>query len=187
MTYYGAKELAASFRTVRKNTLTIAEEIGEEQYGFSATPDSRTVAQMLIHIAMGPDFTRHLHDTLHLSTLEGFDFMTYFGERMAEEQKPRNKAQILAMLTEGGELFAKWLDGLSDEFLGEQVSFPAGMVPPVKSRFEMILGVKEHEMHHRAQLMMLERMIGIVPHMTRAMMARIAEMQAMKAAAASTK
>ena len=32
----------------------------------------------------------------------------------------------------------------------------------------MLLGVKEHEMHHRAQLFLIERMVGIVPHLTRA-------------------
>jgi len=36
------------------------------------------------------------------------------------------------------------------------------------TRFEMLLGVKEHEMHHRAQLFLIERMVGIVPHLTRA-------------------
>ena len=43
-----------------------------------------------------------------------------------------------------------------------------------KSTFEMLLGVKEHEMHHRAQLFLLERMVGIVPHLTRARMERMA-------------
>jgi len=37
----------------------------------------------------------------------------------------------------------------------------------MKSRFEMLLGTKEHEMHHRGQLMMIERLLGIVPHLTR--------------------
>jgi uncharacterized damage-inducible protein DinB len=27
--------------------------------------------------------------------------------------------------------------------------------------------MKEHEMHHRGQLMLIERMLGIVPHLTR--------------------
>jgi uncharacterized damage-inducible protein DinB len=40
--------------------------------------------------------------------------------------------------------------------------------PPSKTRFEMLLGVKEHEMHHRGQLMQMQRMIGQVPHLTRA-------------------
>ena len=34
MTYYGAKERARSFRTVRNNTIEIAEEIPEEKYAF---------------------------------------------------------------------------------------------------------------------------------------------------------
>jgi uncharacterized damage-inducible protein DinB len=45
----------------------------------------------------------------------------------------------------------------------------------------MLMGVKEHEMHHRGQLMLMERMLGITPHLTRANQARMA---AMKAAAA---
>jgi uncharacterized damage-inducible protein DinB len=48
------------------------------------------------------------------------------------------------------------------------------MTPPAKCRFEMILSVKEHEMHHRGQLMLIERLLGIVPHMTREMRSRLA-------------
>jgi uncharacterized damage-inducible protein DinB len=47
----------------------------------------------------------------------------------------------------------------------------------------MILGVKEHEMHHRGQLMLIERMVGIVPHLTREGQARMAAMQANQASA----
>ena len=54
------------------------------------------------------------------------------------------------------------------------------MTPPTKSRFEMLGSSKEHEMHHRAQLMVSERMLGITPHLTRQMMARVATMQAGK-------
>jgi len=46
--------------------------------------------------------------------------------------------------------------------------------PPTKSRFEMLLSPKEHEMHHRAQLMLVERMVGIVPHLTRQAQERMA-------------
>jgi len=185
MNYYGAKELAASFRTVRKNTITIAEEIGEQHYGFRATLESRTVAGTLIHIALIPRVQEQIHGVERRTTLEGFDFPGFMGKLMAEEQQPRDKQQIVTMLKEDGERFAQWLDSLSDDFLGQQVSLPAGMTPPARSRFEMILGVKEHEMHHRAQLMLMERMIGIVPHLTREMQARIAAMQSGAATTAS--
>jgi uncharacterized damage-inducible protein DinB len=52
------------------------------------------------------------------------------------------------------------------------VGFPEPIDPPKKTRFEMLLGVKEHEMHHRAQLMVIERHLGIVPHLTRQRQAR---------------
>ena len=55
---------------------------------------------------------------------------------------------------------------------------PAMANQPPKSRFEMILSVKEHEMHHRGQLMLIERLIGVVPHLTRQMQERMAAMAA---------
>ena len=178
MNYYGSKELADSFLTVRKNTIIIAEEIGEEKYGFRATPDSRTVRQTLIHMLMVPTLPEHIHGKLKLKTLEGFDFPGFFGPIMAEEQKELSKVDILARLTEQGNHLSHWLGSLSDEFLAERISFPAGMTPPTKTRFEMLMGMKEHEMHHRAQLMLMQRMLGIVPHLTRQMNERMAAMMA---------
>src|ERR1039457_6991476 len=173
MNYYGAKDLANSFLTVRKNTIIIAEEIGEQHYDFRPTPEIRSVAQTLVHIALSPQLQEHIHGVAHLATLDGFDFFGFFGPLMAQEQAQHTKAQIASLLHESGDRFAKWLESLSDDFLGESVAMPAGMTPASKTRFEMILGVKEHEMHHRGQLMLVERIIGIVPHLTREMQARM--------------
>jgi uncharacterized damage-inducible protein DinB len=183
MNYYGAKELAAGFRTVRKNTVTIAEEIPEEHYGFRASPDTRTVGLMLSHIILTPRLQEQFHSIERRNTLEGFDFLAFFTQIMAEEQKPRSKAEIIALLKSEGDRFGTWLESLSDEFLGERVKMRPGMMPADKTRFEMILGVKEHEMHHRAQLMMMQRMLGIVPHLTREGLARMAAMQSAQATA----
>jgi uncharacterized damage-inducible protein DinB len=103
--------------------------------------------------------------------------MAFIGAMIAKEKEPRTKAQIIEKLRTEGDRFAGWLEGLADDFLGERVTFPAGMTPPSKTRFEMILGVKEHEMHHRAQIMLIERMLGITPHLTRQMQERMAAMQ----------
>ena len=182
MNYYGAKDLADGFRTVRKNTLVIANEIGEDKYGFRPAPDSRTVAQLLVHIALASKVQEQIQGAERRTTLEGFDFMGFMGRLIAEEQTSRTKAQIVKLLQEEGDRFAGMIAGLSDDFLGERVSMPPGMTPASKTRFEMILGVKEHEMHHRGQLMLMERMIGIVPHLTREMQARMATMAAARPA-----
>ena len=176
MTYYGAKELAESFRTVRKNTILVAEDIPEAQYGYRATPETRSVAELLTHISLIPSLPERIHGKERRTTLEGFDFPAVIGELVAREKETRSKVQVIELLRNGGDRFASWLDGLTEDFLAERVTFPAGMTPANKTRFEMLLGVKEHEMHHRGQLMLIQRQLGIVPHLTRDMQARIAAM-----------
>jgi uncharacterized damage-inducible protein DinB len=171
LNYYGAKELAESFRTVRKNTITIAEEIPEDKYGFQPAPNTRTIGELLAHVALSHNFQYQIHGKERRTTLAGFDFPAMMQRLKAEEIVPRSKDQTIAMLRSAGDQFAGWLDGLSEEFLGERVEARPG-INISKSRFEMILSVKEHEMHHRGQLMLIERIIGIVPHMTRDMQAR---------------
>ncbi len=169
MTYYGAKELAESMRTVRKNTILIAEDIPEEKYAFRATPETRSVAEMLVHIAVTPRIAYQIHAAERRMTLEGFDFFGFVQRLRAEELQPRNKAQVLDLLRQEGERWSGWVEGLSEDFLAERVTMPANVTAGDKSRFEMLLGAKEHEMHHRAQLMLVERLLGIVPHLTRRM------------------
>jgi len=182
MTYYGPKEIAASFRTVRKNTLSIAEEIPEDKYGFKPAPDTRTVAQTLIHISNVPRFQLIFHRDWKLKTMAGFDIQSVLGPAMAEEQKPSSKAEIIQRLRDRGEEFASWVESLSDDFLAEVVTTPPGGQPATRIRFDMLISAKEHEMHHRGQLMLIERMLGIVPHLTREMQARMAQMQAQASA-----
>jgi uncharacterized damage-inducible protein DinB len=174
MNYYTAKEMADSFRIVRKNTLVIAQDLPAEKYTFRAAAETRSVGEVLAHIALSHNFQHQVHAVEHRTTIEGFDFPSLLKQFVAAEKEPRSKEQILEMLQTSGEKWAGWVEGLTDEFLAERVQMPAGMTPPSKSRFEMILSVKEHEMHHRGQLMLIERLVGIVPHMTREMQSRLA-------------
>jgi uncharacterized damage-inducible protein DinB len=166
MTYYGAQNLAASFRTVRKNTIALAEEIPADKYGFRAAPGVRSVAEQLAHIAVQTRWQIRVHE-------EGVTFIDFerFGRELArsaaEEELLTTKDEILAALRKDGEEFAAFLDRFTEERLGEIVGFPPPVQPATKSRFELLLGVKEHEMHHRAQLMLTQRLLGIVPHLTR--------------------
>jgi uncharacterized damage-inducible protein DinB len=178
MTYYGAKELARSFRTVRGNTIQIAEEIPEDKYGFRPAEGCRSVAETLAHIAVMSRVPEQIHFIEHRSTLVGFDFFALMGKLQTEAKAPRTKAQILDLLRTEGEKYAKVLEGVSETFLGEQVEYPEGMEPRMKLRFEMLIATKEHEMHHRAQLMVVERMLGITPHLTRRMEEVVAAAQA---------
>ena len=173
MTYYTAKNLAESFRTVRKNTLAIAEEIPEDKYSYRAAPDVMTVREMLAHLAVSPmwQIDVHTHKMPHL------DFAVFIDRQQkaqAAQDALQTKAEIIRALTENGEKMASFLEGLDEATLSSVVTFPPQVQPSQKARFEMLLGIKEHEMHHRGQLMLIQRLLGQVPHLTR----RRQEMQA---------
>ena len=141
MNLYGLQQLVESASTVRKNTILIAEDIPEKDYGYRPTRESRSVAETLVHIALLSQAARLLHKE---ASLENFNFGELVRKLEIEEQRPRSKNEK-AELT-------------------EQVRMPGGAL---KIRFEVLLGTKEHEMHHRAQLTVIERLLGIVPHLTR--------------------
>jgi uncharacterized damage-inducible protein DinB len=181
MSSYGAPELANAFRTVRNNTILVAEDIPEDKYDFVAAPGFKSVSEQLRHIAFAPMLYYDMHRDRRVSTLKGYDFGVIVARSEAEEQKPRTKAEIIELLKAEGERFASWIQSLSPDFLGETFTDPTGQNP--RTRFESILGAKEHEMHHRAQLMLIERILGIVPHLTRQREERIRQRRAQAVAA----
>lgn len=164
MHYYGAKDMADSWRTVRKNTIQVAEDIPEEQYSYRAAPDTMSVAETLAHLAASPHWAHQCHFVDQKVAVTMDDFGRWMGEVKQNSQALTSKAAIIAALKADGDAFAAGLEAMTDEQLAEKVALPMGG----KTRFEMLLGIKEHEMHHRAQLFLIERMIGIVPHLTRA-------------------
>jgi uncharacterized damage-inducible protein DinB len=182
MVYYGNRELARSFRTVRSNTLAVAEDIPEAQYGFRPAPDARSVAEILKHLIFSARGAYDAHAVRRVKTYVGVDFPALARERQQQEQQVMTKPDILAALRQDGEAWAKYLDTVSETELADLIPFPEGAEPPVKSRFEMLLSTKEHEMHHRAQLMVIERLLGIVPHLTRRRMEYAARAAAAKPA-----
>ena len=163
MSLYSTRQLVDSMRAVRQNTTLMAGDIPEEKYAFRATPVTRSVAETLVHIAWLWTADHLIHEERRLDSFEGFDFPALLATSAAEEQVTRSKAEIAEMLRVEGERATRWMEGLSDAFLSERISFPGG---GSVSRFEMLLGTKEHELQHRAQLTVLQRMIGIVPRFT---------------------
>ena len=167
------KYLEENFRTVRKNTIVVAEDIPADKYTFIAAPGVKSVGEMLAHLAVSPRWQMALHSE-GVTAIDFPMFAARLASARADEQALRTKEQIVAALREGGEQFAAFLAGLSAATLEQTISFPPPVQPAVKTRMEMLMGVKEHEMHHRAQLMLIERMLGIVPHLTRQREAAVA-------------
>lgn len=172
MMAYSGKDLARSFRTVRKNTIQIANEIPEEKWTFRAAPSTRSIGELLAHVAALTHAYRRIHIVDRRTNLSGADFGPYMAAAAQYEHSLTSRAAILNALEANGEEFAKDLEAQTDADLETPVNFAPPLQPPSKTRFELLLGVKEHEMHHRGQLMLLQRMVGVVPHLTREREAR---------------
>src|SRR5438034_8855253 len=123
---YGPTELANAFRTVRKNTLRIAEEIPEDEYGFSAAPWVRSVRELLAHIATAPMVQDDMHHIQRISSFKGYDFSASTRRADDAAAKLRSKAEIVAALKSEGDKFAAWLESLTPAFLAETVSDQGG-------------------------------------------------------------
>jgi uncharacterized damage-inducible protein DinB len=168
MTHYGAKNLADSFRTVRNNTIAIAEEIPTEKYAFKATADVMSVAEMLAHIACA--YRWHIEVFQKRITLLDAARFGLWRQHATEAEKALvagGRDAILRALKDNGDELARFMESLDERALADTISFAPPIQPASKGRFEMLLGIKEHEMHHRGQLMLIQRLIGQVPPLTR--------------------
>ena len=171
MNYYGAKQMAASWRTVRGNTTQIAEDIPADKYNYRVSPETMTVGETLAHMVSSPHWAEQAHMIEKKHEITGEEFGKYRAESHALAATLTNKDAIVDALKKHGDKFATGLEKMSDEQLAEVVQIPGGAS---KTRLEMLLGSKEHEMHHRGQLMQMQRLLGIVPHLTRARQAHAA-------------
>ena len=138
MTLYEPKHLANSMRVVRRNTIAIAEDIPDAQYDYRPTHDSRSVRETLLHMASMTLFDLHIHKEQKRTSMEGFDFRGFFAGLPTNEKCSPPKAEILAVLRDGGERWCDWVEKLAEaqasEFVARGAAGPGG-----KSRFEMLI------------------------------------------------
>ncbi|HMF89601.1 MAG TPA: DinB family protein [Candidatus Angelobacter sp.] len=167
MNLYGSKQLANSVRTVRQNTIVIAEDIPEEQYDYRPTPQSRSVRETFLHILAGAQAAQRIHGEQRIASFENLDFRAVMDGLPVKEKDQRSKTEIVALLRSEGDRWCQWIEQIPESVLAEPVIMSPGPDAATKNRLELLLGTKEHEMHHRAQLMVIERLLGIVPHLTR--------------------
>ena len=160
MNLYVPKQFADSIRTVRRNTIRIADEIHEDDYLYRPTVQCRSVAEILIHIAFFSNLDYLFHEEEHLTTLEAFDFGQFLRDSESQEKRLHTKSKLIELLRDSGESWAEWVEFLPEPFLAKEVAQRDGTS---NTRLEMILGTKEHEIHHRGQLTAIERMLGVVP------------------------
>ena len=178
MTYYGGKELAAAFRTVRKNTIQIARGYSRRQVRLQA------VARLAVDSARRSCTSRTLTTfptMLHGERIpiEKIDFPEFMQKVGAEEAKPQD---------EGGDRRAA--AGIAATSSRPCSNRCRSRSLPRSSRSGRARSRRRGRASRccwrrrstrcttAAQLMLMQRMIGIVPHLTREAQERMARFQA---------
>jgi uncharacterized damage-inducible protein DinB len=162
------EQVLDSWKTIRQDTAAAVEEFPAGELDYRPTPEVMTFREI----------ARHILDASHALTgmlLAGDEnFATPdFRERLKRHMRGLDAG------AGGGELAAALRDSL-EERAGRLAAQPAEFFAHIitrmdgqkVTRLEMVQGIKEHELTHRQQLFMYQRLKGMVPATTRRRLAK---------------
>lgn len=159
-----ARELLNRWNRIGQEILQVAEAMPEEKYSFKATPEVRSFAQQLLHVA-GANY-------MFVDTAKG----QKAGPEDLSLEKYKSKADVIMVLRESFEAGAAVIGQLTDAQLSEPVKSPFGSAMMTRAGywwFEIL-----HASEHWGQMIVYLRLNGIVPPSTARAQARPAPAQA---------
>ena len=156
-----AETIIALWKEARGGLIKEVERIPEDQFSFRATPDTRTVAEIIQHIVSTqkiivgeggrPD-----------SNLRRQSFADHANEYASGVGEVSDKNGLLDLLRTSMDQAAAKIQSYGEN-LGESMMSLTGR-PITKAAF-LTFGMS-HEMYHRGQLTVYERMLNIEPALT---------------------
>ena len=156
-----AETIIALWKDARGGLIEEVERIPEDQFSFRATPDTRSVAEVLHHIistqkiivgeACRPD-----------TNLRRQSFAAHANEYAPGVSEVNDKNGLLELLRSSMDEAATSINSYADH-LGDTMMGLTGQ-PLTKTAF-LTFGLS-HEMYHRGQLTVFERLLSIEPALT---------------------
>jgi hypothetical protein len=147
-----AQYIVRSHEGVQRNLVEAAEKMPEEHYSFKPTPEIRPFSQVATHAALSRFNT--------CSSLSG-QKNPHEGEK---DDQTRSKAEIVALLKEGGALCTEALKGLTDEAALGFVKVGPNQIEVARGL--MIAGENAHANEIYGTMAVYLRLKGIVPPST---------------------
>lgn len=148
-----SQEVLGVWNYVGGKLVTMAEDFPEDKYDYRPTPEVRTFAEMLLHIA-GSSY-------LFIDTARG---QKMGGEDLSRE-KYATKAEVVAVLKKSVEEGAALIQQAGDEGMAQPLKFPFGNRMISQQGFWM--AQVEHAGEHYGNLVVYYRLNGIVPPASR--------------------
>ncbi len=148
-----SQEVLRMWNYVGGKLVTMAEDFPEGKYDYRPTPEVRTFAEMLLHIA-GSSY-------LFIDTARG----EKMGEEDLSREKYATKAEVVAVLKKSVEEGAALIQQAGDEGMARPLKFPFGNQMISQQGFWM--AQVEHAGEHYGNLVVYYRLNGIVPPASR--------------------
>ncbi len=148
-----AQEVVRMWNSVHNRLVEMAEDFPEDKYDFRPTPEVRSFAEQLLHIAGTNDFF----------------IKSAQGKPASEEDLPRSKyrtkAEVVAALKKSVEEGAALIQQTGDEGIMKPIKFPFGN--RMVSRYYFWMDAVEHSGEHYGNLVVYYRVNKLVPPASR--------------------
>lgn len=156
-----AETLIALWKDARGGLIDEVKRIPDDQFSFRATPDTRSIAELLQHVITAQNML--VGETCRPDT----NFMRQPFGALAEEYAPgvnkvTDKNALIELLRSGMDEAETRLNSHSDKLEESMIGFNGQ--PITKSAF--LSFALSHEMYHRGQLTVFERLLNIEPALT---------------------
>jgi len=140
-------QLAASFMRHRSVTLEEASRLPADQVDFKPWPGAMSLGELLWHMGGA----HHMFVQVALGN---------FGQQGERPQRPADLAAIRTTLAQLTEADAAAIRNMSDEDLATPRAGIMNMTLPASL---WLHSAREHEIHHKGQLFVYGRMVGVEP------------------------
>jgi uncharacterized damage-inducible protein DinB len=139
-------EVKRAYQNVKNNLLNMAEKMPEESYSFKPTPEIRSFAEVLGHVAIAQSHT--------CAAIAGSDQSSSGGNAAAT-----TKAEVTSALQKAFSICDKAYDSLTDTNASETIKTPRGQ----STRLGALIGNTTHDTEQFGILTVYMRLKGIAP------------------------
>ena len=157
------EEALEAWEYARAGVIAEAESVPAEEFDFRPAPESRTVAELVLHIVesgqmMAGELTRPDGDFRRQS------FEEHLREHVSDPGSDRSKDGLLSLLRETGEAGRERIRAAGEVAMLQRIRRFDGQEG---TRLAWMNHGIDHEMYHRGQLALYVRLLGRVPALTR--------------------
>jgi uncharacterized damage-inducible protein DinB len=156
------EEMIGFWKEVRSGLISELEQIPTEQFGFQAMPESRSVAGIVRHVVGAQEFI--IGEICRPDTdFNRVPIRELVEKHAAEAYSGGDKEELIRSLRSTMESSEAALRAFGEEALGEKI---LGLDGKPISKLSFLYHYPAHEMYHRGQISVYERLMHIEPALT---------------------